>query len=142
LIVESEFEQKDNESDDCMSNSCVESASATAKVRSFRQEWQTIYEWLIFDEEKNGMFCAVCRKMPHQQNKPFCDIPSFNFRKDGLTAHHTSRDHKANCNASSSKTINEMVANQLPSVDYAFQSAFRILFFQAKKLVLNLLRFA
>ena len=59
--------------------------------RSFVTSWLDRFEWLLFDRERNLMFCSLCTK--YRKNNAFTEGCQ-NFRRDNLNKHIATNDHK------------------------------------------------
>ena len=57
-----------------------------------RQEWKKEFPWLHFDEEKEKMFCTVCKKA--KRKNPFASGGCINFQHSTLTKHAMINNHK------------------------------------------------
>ena len=69
-------------------------ASVKLKVYKFQENWQSGQDWLMFDKDRNVMFCDVCQKCD-KSKKPnsFRDSGTSSFRKQIVEAHERSELH-------------------------------------------------
>ena len=63
-----------------------------SRIRKFQPTWKKEFPWVQFDEEKNEMFCIVCRKYPTVADKASRLYVGINgssatgFRRDSLVS--------------------------------------------------------
>ena len=60
--------------------------------RRFCQEWKKEFPWLHCDEEKEKLFCTVCKKA--KRKNPFARGGCINFQHSMLTKHAANNNHK------------------------------------------------
>ncbi|OWF54241.1 Zinc finger protein 862 [Mizuhopecten yessoensis] len=65
----------------------------TKRQRKFQTAWQETFSWLVYDDEKNTVFCKVCREL--ETAGTFCTGNS-NFKIDTIRIHDTADAHKFN----------------------------------------------
>lgn len=65
-------------------NSNIESASNRGKGRTFQESWKTKYSWIVFEKEKNNVFCSSCRQCAHL-NMLKCSKRDNTFISDGFS---------------------------------------------------------
>lgn len=64
------------------------------RKRLFVPSWKREYLWLEYNQDKDEMFCKICRQFPGLAgDNPFTKGTN-NFRKDPIKAHDASKSHK------------------------------------------------
>lgn len=72
----------------------------TKRIRKFQPAWQNEFDWVVYQEETNKMYCSTCRKYAELADKSSpmyigCGDGVQGFRRETLTAHSKSRRHLA-----------------------------------------------
>lgn len=70
----------------------------TKRIRKFQPAWQKEFDWVVYQEETNKMYCSTCRKYAELADKSSpmyigCGDGVQGFRRETLTAHSKSRRH-------------------------------------------------
>ena len=70
----------------------------TKCIRKFQPAWQKEFDWVVYQEETNKMYCSTCRKYAELADKSSpmyigCGDGVQGFRRETLTAHSKSRRH-------------------------------------------------
>ena len=61
-------------------------ASVKLKVYKFQENWQSGQDWLMFDKDRNVMFCDVCQKFD-KSKKLACMQPACRLRRSQIVVH-------------------------------------------------------
>jgi len=53
---------EDSDEEPVAKKPCYSSSSTSSKKRHYLKKWETVFEWLVYDEDVQGAFCKHCQR--------------------------------------------------------------------------------
>ncbi|XP_076328732.1 serine/threonine-protein kinase SMG1-like [Tachypleus tridentatus] len=119
-----------SDSESCLMPPSKKSKSETDSSRSFQEKWLNEFNWLKYEASTKQMFCTLCIKV---QNSNTFTTGCAVMKKDNLTKHQKTKDHRDAMEASKLSTaMTKATVSAINKSETAIIAAMHNVYFAAK----------